>query len=280
MESDFKRILVVGLGLMGGSFAKALRQAVPSVNLDGLDLNRSAVGQAVEAGILDAAYDASGETVYDLLVLATPLGAYPKVMKSLIPRMAEGALVTDLGSVKERVHREMETCLPESVHFLGGHPMCGSEQSGFEAARADLFRGKVFFLTGRTGSGLETAYEALLVAIGAQIVRTSPQEHDTMVAKSSHIPHLTAVLLSSLLESESDFQAYIGDGFRDSTRIAAGDPKVWRDIFLYNAAAILEDLEKFQCKLNQIKACLQADNGLEILQTLDTVKRFQEGIKE
>lgn len=280
MESDFKRILVVGLGLMGGSFAKALRQAVPSVNLDGLDLNRSAVSQAVEAGILNAAYDASDETVYDLIVLATPLGAYPKAIKSLIPRMAEGALVTDLGSVKERVHQEMETCLPESVYFLGGHPMCGSEQSGFEAARADLFRGKVFFLTGRTASGLEASYEDLLVAIGAQIVRTSPQEHDTMVAKSSHIPHLTAVLLSSLLESESGFQAYIGDGFRDSTRIAAGDPKVWRDIFLYNATAILEDLEKFQCKLNQIKACLQSDNGLEILQTLDTVKRFQEGIKE
>lgn len=280
MESDFKRILVVGLGLMGGSFAKALRQAVPSINLDGLDLNRSAVSQAVEAGILNAAYDASDETVYDLVVLATPLGGYPKVIKSLIPRMAKGALVTDLGSVKERVHQEMKTCLPESVHFLGGHPMSGSEQSGFEAARADLFRGKVFFLTGRTASGLEASYEALLVAIGAQIVRTSPQEHDTMVAKSSHIPHLTAVLLSSLLESESDFQAYIGDGFRDSTRIAAGDPKVWRDIFLYNATAILEDLEKFQCKLNQIKACLQSDNGLEILQTLDTVKRFQEGIKE
>ena len=280
MESDFKRILVVGLGLMGRSFAKALRQAVPTVKLDGLDLNRAFMRQAVDQGILDAAYDKNSETVYDLVVLATPLGAYPKVIEELIPRMAEGALVTDLGSVKERVHREMESCLPKSIHFLGGHPMCGSEQSGFEASRADLFQGKAFFLTGKTTSDWEDAYEALLFKMGAQIVRTSPQEHDTMVAKSSHIPHLTAVLLSSLLESESDFQAYIGDGFRDSTRIAGGDPKVWRDIFLYNATAILKDLENFQSKLNQMKACLQSDNGLEILQTLDTVKRFQEGIKE
>lgn len=280
MESDFKRILVVGLGLMGGSFAKALRLAVPTVKLDGLDLNRASMRQAVDQGVLDAAYEKNHDTVYDLVVLATPLGAYPKVIEELIPRMAEGALVTDLGSVKERVHREMESCLPQSVHFLGGHPMCGSEQSGFEASRADLFQGKAFFLTGKTTSNWENAYEALLCKLGAQIVRTSPQEHDTMVAKSSHIPHLTAVLLSSLLESESDFQAYIGDGFRDSTRIAGGDPKVWRDIFLYNARAILKDLENFQSKLNQMKACLQSDNGLEILQTLDTVKRFQEGIKE
>lgn len=280
MESDFKRILVVGLGLMGGSFARALRQAVPTVNLDGLDLDRESMSRAVEEGVLNAAFDAECETVYDLIVLATPLGAYPKIIEELIPRMAEGALVTDLGSVKARVHREMKSCLPNSVHFLGGHPMCGSEKSGFESSRADLFRNKAFFLTGKTTSEGEGAYESLLRKIGAQIVRTSPQEHDTMVAKSSHIPHLTAVLLSSLLESESDFRAYIGDGFRDSTRIAAGDPNVWRDIFLYNANAILEDLERFQCKLNQMKACLESDNGIEILQTLNAVKRFQEGIKE
>lgn len=158
--------------------------------------------------------------------------------------------------------------------------MCGAERNGFSASRADLFDGKVFFITGGTNCPVQNAYIRLLEAIDVQIVRTSPKEHDTMVAKTSHIPHLTAVLLSTLMESEENFKNYIGDGFRDSTRIAAGDPKVWRDIFLYNAPAILEDLEEFQRKLNRLKNCLQSDNGMEILDTLASGKQFQEGIKE
>lgn len=280
MESDFKRILIVGMGLMGGSFAKAIRYAVPAIKMDGLDLDCESIETAQALGIIDAGFSQNQEEKYDLIVLATPLGAYPTIINMLIPWMAEGALVTDLGSVKERVHREMVACLPEFVSFLGGHPMCGAERNGFSASRADLFDGKVFFITGGTNCPVQNAYIRLLEAIDVQIVRTSPKEHDTMVAKTSHIPHLTAVLLSTLMESEENFKNYIGDGFRDSTRIAAGDPKVWRDIFLYNAPAILEDLEEFQRKLNRLKNCLQSDNGMEILDTLASGKQFQEGIKE
>lgn len=280
MESDFKRVLVVGLGLMGGSFAKAIRYAVPAIKMDGLDLDRESIKTALALGIIDAGFSQTQVEKYDLIVLATPLGVYPTIIKKLIPWMSEGALVTDLGSVKERVHREMEACLPNFVSFLGGHPMCGAERNGFSASRADLFDGKVFFVTGGTNCPVQTAYIRLLEAIDVQVVRTSPTEHDTMVAKTSHIPHLTAVLLSTLMESEEDFRDYIGEGFRDSTRVAAGDPKVWRDIFLYNAPAILEDLKEFQIKLNRLKDCLKSDDGIEILETLASSKQFQEGIKE
>lgn len=280
MESDFKRILIVGMGLMGGSFAKAIRYAVPTIKMDGLDLDCEAIKAAQSLGIIDAGFSQTQEEKYDLIVLATPLGAYPTIIDKLIPWMAEGALVTDLGSVKERVHREMEELLPDTASFLGGHPMCGAEQSGFSASRTDLFDGKVFFLTGGSDNPAQNAYIRILEAIDVQIVRTSPEEHDTMVAKTSHIPHLTAVLLSSLMESEKNCRNYIGEGFRDSTRIAAGDPRVWRDIFLYNAPAILEDLEEFQKNLNHLKDCLKADNGIEILEKLASSKQFQEGIKE
>jgi prephenate dehydrogenase len=280
MESDFKRILVVGLGLMGGSFAKAIRYAVPAIKMDGLDLDRESVEAAKALGVIDAGFCQTQKEKYDLIVLATPLGAYPTIINQLIPWMSEGALVTDLGSVKGRVHREVEALLPDFVSFLGGHPMCGAEFNGFSASRTDLFDGKVFFLTGQTNSSVVKAYIRILEAIDVQIVKTSPIEHDTMVAKTSHMPHLSAVLLSSLLESEENCRNYIGEGFRDSTRIAAGDPRVWRDIFLYNAPAILEDLEEFQRKLNHLKACLKSENGMEILETLARSKEIQEGIKE
>ncbi|BES64670.1 prephenate dehydrogenase/arogenate dehydrogenase family protein [Gottschalkiaceae bacterium SANA] len=280
MESDFKRILVVGLGLMGGSFAKAIRYAVPAIKMDGLDLDCKSVEAAKALGVIDAGFCQTQEEKYDLIVLATPLGAYSTIINQLIPWMSEGALVTDLGSVKGRVHREVEPLLPDFVSFLGGHPMCGAEFNGFSASRTDLFDGKVFFLTGQTNSAIVKAYIRILQAIDVQIVKTSPAEHDTMVAKTSHMPHLSAVLLSSLLESAETCKNYIGEGFRDSTRIAAGDPRVWRDIFLYNAPAILEDLEVFQNKLNHLKDCLKSENGTEILETLAISKGIQEGIKE
>ena len=280
MESDFKRILVVGLGLMGGSFAKAIRYAVPGIKMDGLDLNHESIESAQALGVINAGFSQCQKEKYDLIVLATPLGAYPTIINQLIPWMSKGALVTDLGSAKERVHREMEANLPDFVSFLGGHPMCGAENNGFSASRTDLFDGKVFFLTGGSDSSVEQAYRRILEAIDVKIVRTSPIEHDTMVAKTSHIPHITAVLLSSLMESEKNCKNYIGEGFRDSTRIAAGDPRVWRDIFLYNAPAILEDLEEFQKKLTHLTDSLKSNNGMEILETLAISKDIQEEIKE
>lgn len=212
----------------------------------------------------DAAETARGS---DICVLCTPIGAMAPLAEQLAPALSSSAAITDVGSVKAGVVRRLEAIL--GGQFVGSHPMAGSEQSGINAARANLFEGAVCILTPTETSSPDAtrAVRALWECVGCRIVELPPEEHDERIARVSHLPHaVAAALVNAISLSVSDVGSIAGGGYRDTTRIAAGPPAMWREILLENRAGLLAGLEDFSAMLDKMKAMILKGDaaGLEL----------------
>jgi len=280
-EKLFDRVALIGIGLIGSSLARVLRRDSPGTRLVACARRSETLAAVRRLELADEATDDPAAAVAgaDLVVIATPLSAYAAIGRRIAPVLQRGATVTDVGSVKEAVIRDLQPSLPEGVHFVPGHPVAGTEHSGPEAGFAELFRGRWCILTPLP----ETAPEPLAAVTrmweqaGMRVVTMSADHHDRVLAVTSHLPHLiaytivgTATDLEDSLKSEViEFSA---SGFRDFTRIAASDPVMWRDIFLNNREAVLEILQRFNEDLTALQRAIRWGEG-DKLQDLFTRTR-------
>ena len=280
--AGFDSVAIVGVGLIGGSLAAALRRLPDAPTVVGIDVDAVALKFAVENSILDDASlpDGLGAQTWlaadgvDLVVLATPARSVDEWLGLLGDRGYRG-VVTDVASTKSGVLRSVDRLLPAPERFVGGHPMAGSELSGVTAARADLFDGAYWLLTpsADTDPDAFSSMHALVTAIGARVVSVSAASHDEAVAIVSHVPHVTAAALVDLAAAHSgergELMRLAAGGFKDTTRIAAGSPDLWTGICLDNADALSEGIEELRERLLGFETVVRARDAESIRSWLE-----------
>ncbi len=271
------RITVVGLGLMGGSLAGALRGQC--TNVTGVDIHANTIEIAHRRGLIDTGTTelASGVQDANIVILAAPVRAIMGLLTKLRPLLSPGCVVMDLGSTKTQIVAQMGK-LPPSVHPLGGHPMCGKETSGIEAADVDLYQDAPFVLTPlpRTSDTALLQGMAVVEALGARPLLLDPVRHDRLVAAISHLPYLLACGLVGTVDTVAANDASVWEvassGFRDTSRLAASDVTMMLDILLTNRDAVLEMLRTFEAALEDLATLLRSENEDELRSTLVAVR--------
>lgn len=267
-------VALLGTGLIGGSIGLALRRIEGLGRIRAFDADPEVARRAVARGAADEVAVSPGSAVAeaDLVFVATPVGSIPGVVGAARERLRPGTIVTDVGSTKARVVREVESMVASrGASFIGGHPMAGTEEDGIEAARPGLFEGVWWILTPTEGVEPEAfrRLHAVLGAMGARVMAIDPERHDELVAIISHLPHLTATALMNLAsrwgESHAGLLALAAGGFRDMTRVAASNPGIWLDICRENHRAIAGILEEFIADLQDVRSLVMRGDaeGLE-----------------
>jgi cyclohexadieny/prephenate dehydrogenase len=257
MSERFERIAVLGLGLLGGSVAWAARRRGLAAEVVGCGRRLAPLEGARARGLVDRVTVDPGEAVAGagLVVLATPVGAMAGLLRATAPRLAPGAIVTDVGSVKSVLAETLPGLLPPGVAFVGSHPMAGSHEKGPEHARADLFEGATCVVTPSPGDPPTAVarVEAFWAALGARVVRRDPAVHDLEVAWISHVPHALAFAFARALgAAPPDAGEVAGSGFRDFTRIAQSDPELWAEILVANQKAIEGPIARVAERLGEL----------------------------
>jgi cyclohexadieny/prephenate dehydrogenase len=266
----FRRVALIGIGLIGSSMALAIRRGGLAGEIVCAARSEATRATALRLGLVDFAYAEAAEAARgaDLIVLATPIGAFGAIAAEIAAVVEAGAIVTDVGSVKAMVFRDVGPHLPLNVHLIPGHPVAGTEHSGPEAGFAELFENRWCILTPPDDADPKAVDKvvALWAAMGAKVELMTAQHHDLVLAITSHVPHLIAyniVGTASDLEAvtQSEVIQYSAGGFRDFTRIAASDPTMWRDIFLNNKEAVLEMLGRFVEDLTALQRAIRWGEG-------------------
>jgi len=261
----FNRVAIVGLGLIGGSIGLALHKAKAAQYVAGYDLGKGVSDRARKIGAIDQPYSSLADAVRgaELVILATPVGAMRSLLQNVADALTPGAVVTDVASTKVQVISWAEEFLPDSVAFVGGHPMTGKEISGVEAADAGLFQGRVYCLTptAHTRPAAINKVAQLVEMIGARVRFLEPAEHDGQVAGVSHLPFLASIALVNTVAGSGgwgDASVLASNGFRDVSRLAAGNPEMYRDICLTNSEAIARWLDEYIATLSSMRSRIAA----------------------
>ncbi|MEQ1593162.1 MAG: prephenate dehydrogenase/arogenate dehydrogenase family protein [Thiobacillaceae bacterium] len=276
------RLAIVGVGLIGGSFALALKQVGAVRTVLGVGRNPARLTIARELELIDGVADYAEAGQADCILLALPVGETGAVLRQLAPHLKPGAIITDVGSTKANVVAAARSALgPRFSDFVPGHPIAGSEQNGPGAARADLFRGKKVVLTPQTDTRTEAleTIKALWQASGAQIEILDAELHDRIFAAVSHLPHLAAFALVDELAQRVDGDTYFhfaASGFRDFTRIAGSSPEMWRDIALANREAVLTELDAYLAALQNLRTTVSAEDGAALLEIFSRARAARE----
>jgi len=269
-------VAIVGVGLIGGSFAAALRERRLTRHVLGAGRTRATLMQAQQRGLIDEIVSlADAARRANLIFLAVPVGSVGDMLGQLLPHLRPDALITDAGSTKADVVDAARSVLGGRLHqFIPGHPIAGSEASGPHAARADLFQNATVVLTPLPENTLQQRQqlEKIWQSCGARVVNLTPQAHDRALASSSHVPHFLACVYMQQVLAAHDAQTRLdlaGSGFRDFTRIAAGSSEMWHDIFLANRQAVLAELALVKAELAQAESALKAQDSAALLQWLE-----------
>ena len=264
-----KKVTIFGVGLIGGSFALALKQAGAVSMVTGVGRRAQTLQRALELGIIDEASTdiASAVKDADLILIATPVAQTAALLEAIMPHLQPGTVVTDAGSTKTDVVAAARAALGDKIHqFVPGHPIAGREQNGPDAALADLYVGKKVVLTALPENAATTVERVAKAwqQCGAVVHQLSAEEHDAVFAAVSHLPHLLAYALVNDIASKPHaallFQ-YAASGFRDFTRIAGSSPEMWRDISLANKTALLAELDSYTAQLAQLRTLLINEDG-------------------
>lgn len=268
----FPKTAVFGIGLLGGSFARALRQHGLTSTIIGCGRTEANLHRAKALGIIDFWTTEPSDAVLDadLVLLATPVPTFSALVSGFRSSLKRGCLVTDVGSVKGSLVADIEGLMPEGACYVGSHPIAGGEASGCEASRADLFEGARCILTptAATDSAALAAVAALWQALGMETVQMDPERHDEIYAMVSHFPHVAAyALVNTVAETDALALAFAGSGFRDATRIALSPPELWQGIVLANRSAVLKSARQFRRELDRVIAALELQDAtaLEVL---------------
>jgi prephenate dehydrogenase len=263
---SFRRLCIIGVGLIGGSVARAVRKAGVCQQIVGVDQCPENLAKAVDLGVIDAGFAAvaKGAEGADGVMIAAPVGSLPAIFAGLKPVWTEEAVYTDAGSTKQDVIAAARSALGfVPANFVPGHPIAGAERSGVEAAQENLFRNKRVILTpvaGVTDERATALVTALWEAAGAQVSRMDAHHHDEVLAATSHLPHVLAYALTHMLgrkDEQQEIFCYAAGGFRDFTRIASSDPRMWQDICLANREQIIPLLQQFGDELQRVAGLMK-----------------------
>jgi cyclohexadieny/prephenate dehydrogenase len=283
------RLAVIGAGLIGGSVARAAKAAGAAKTVVVTDASADARKRVREIGpgFADVVTETSADAVKDadLVVVAVPVGACGAVAQEIAPHLKAGAILSDVGSVKASVARDMSPFVPSGVHFVPAHPVAGTENSGPDAGFAELFVNRWCILTPVEGTDpaatetLKTFWEK----IGANVAVMTPEHHDLVLAITSHLPHLIAYTIVGTANelgdvTESEVLKFSAGGFRDFTRIAASDPTMWRDVFLHNKDAVLEMLGTFNEDLSKLTRAIRRGDGDALFEHFTRTRAIRRGI--
>ena len=288
MTAIYEKVTVIGIGLVGASLALAVRHHQAADHIICYDKSQAARDEAKQIGIGDKIADTLEEAVHDsdLVVLAVPVGVMGKVMEDIAPYLKAGAVVTDTGSTKASVLRDVMPHLPKEAIFIAGHPMAGTEFSGPSAGFISLFKDKYWLLVpnGSERSAVDKL-RSLLEIIGAIVEEMDVKYHDKVVAITSHLPHLIAyTIVGTAIDLESDLKddviRFSASGFRDFTRIAASDPTMWRDVFLNNDEAVLEMLQRFSEDLSYLQRAIRWHEGDKLFDLFTRTRDIRKSIIE
>jgi cyclohexadieny/prephenate dehydrogenase len=283
----FKRLALIGFGLIGGSIARAARAQGLAGEIVTTARSPATRKRVQELGVVDRVVETNIEAVRDadLVILCIPVGACGPVAEEIAPHLMPGAIVSDVGSVKGMVLRDMSAHLPKTVHFIPAHPVAGTEHSGPDSGFAELFINRWCILTPPPDAD-PAAVEKLAAfwrAIGANVETMAADHHDLVLAVTSHLPHLIAyTIVGTADELEDVTQAEVlkfsAGGFRDFTRIAASDPTMWRDVFLANKDAVLEMLGAFQEDLSKLTRAIRRGDGEALFDHFTRTRAIRRGI--
>ena len=286
-EKLFDRVALIGIGLIGSSLARVLRRDCPETRIVACARTAETLDAVRRLDLADETTDdpAAAADGADLVVLATPLSAYREIAMRIAPSLRPGAIVTDVGSVKEQVIRDVQPLMPEGVHFVPGHPVAGTEHSGPESGFAELFRDRWCILTPSPETDPEAVAKvtALWEMAGMRMTKMAADHHDKVLAVTSHLPHLIAYTIVGTAtdladDLKSEVIAFSAGGFRDFTRIAASDPVMWRDIFLANREAVLEMLGTFNEDLSQLTRAIRRGDGDALFEHFTRTRAIRRGI--
>lgn len=273
-------LLVVGVGLIGGSVAAAAKERGIAGRVLGTGRNLKRLQQAVEAGLIDEAVpdlaEAAGAS--DMILFCTPVDRIVSGVRQAAPYCRAGTLISDAGSVKASICRSLCAGLPEGVSFVGGHPLAGSEKNGFEFADASLFDKRLCVVTPlpETSTEAVTRLTEFWQRLGSRVLRMSPEEHDAALAVVSHLPHAVAAALARTPSPVE--RGLAATGFQDTTRIAAGSPEVWTAILLENAEAVIRGIDGFSEHLAEFRQSLVARDAAALKKLLEVAKRDRDGL--
>ncbi len=275
-----ERLCIIGVGLIGGSLARALREAAYVKEIVGSSRSAENLQRAVDLGVIDRYDTAPSRAVEgaDLVFVSVPLGAMATVFASIKDALAEGAVVTDGGSAKASVVEDVKKAVGRlPAWFVAGHPIAGTEQSGVEASFPDLYKGRRVILTPSVETDVEAVKKvrAMWEAAGASVNEMDVAHHDEVLAATSHLPHMLAfALVESLarMSEQREIFEYAAGGFRDFTRIASSDPVMWRDICLANRDALLVMVERFKNDLDDLTAAIRIQDAHKVLEIFQDAK--------
>ncbi|MDH3972993.1 MAG: prephenate dehydrogenase/arogenate dehydrogenase family protein [Deltaproteobacteria bacterium] len=280
------KLAVIGVGLMGGSLAMILKEKGEVGEVIGIGRGLENLQKAKELGIIDNYTQSLKEGLADadVIVVAIPVGSIASVVQRGQQYMKDGAIITDVGSVKGDIVRDVDMILDSRLSFIGGHPIAGTEKSGADAAFAELYRGSRCILTPSLfsdESALETV-KKMWELTGARVAVMDVESHDKILAAISHLPHIVAYALVNTVDGVKDFDEsilkYSAGGFRDFTRIASSSPEMWRDICFMNKGALLELIDAYMTELESIKAMINGDDHQGLMENFECSKRARDSI--
>ncbi|MCB1366146.1 MAG: prephenate/arogenate dehydrogenase family protein [Rhodobacteraceae bacterium] len=289
MAVMFERVALLGLGLIASSMALGMRRNGLAGSITGHARSAETREVAMELGLVDAVFDSAAEAVVDadLVVFCLPVGVMGDLAAEVAPHLKPGALVTDVGSVKNAVVQAIGPHLPDNVHFIPGHPLAGTEHSGPRSGFASLFKNRWCLLTpsGDTDPEALQKLTDLWLALGAKVDTMDAEHHDLVLAVTSHAPHLIAYTMVGVADdlkrvTESEVINYSAAGFRDFTRIAASDPTMWRDVFLNNKEATIEILGRFTEELFDLQRAIRRGDGQQLFDYFTRTRAIRRGIIE
>lgn len=274
MNFLFDKIAIVGVGIIGGSLGLAIKKKKIAKEIAGIDIDRKNLSLAKKLKIIDYAYNLrfkkNGFKNIKLVIIATPVKSIVRIIKDILPMLEKGTIITDTGSVKASVIKEIEKILPDNIFFVGGHPIAGSELSGAKFSNENLFSGIKTVLTPTAKSNPDSLrfVKNFWEKIGSKVVLMTPEEHDRIFASISHLPHILAFsminMISSLNCKNKNIFSYAGGGFRDFTRIARSNPLMWHDIVFENKNHILASMDYFIASLERIKSLIKKEEWKKI----------------
>ncbi|MGE5557600.1 MAG: prephenate dehydrogenase/arogenate dehydrogenase family protein [Bacillota bacterium] len=287
MGTEKINVTIIGLGLIGGSLGMALvrsgKYRVTGVDRDGEIVKEAVQKEAIQIGATEMLESLTGA---EIVVVATPVSAITDIVRKILNLKKDPLIITDVGSVKSGVIREITPLLHPGQYFIGGHPMTGSERQGIAAADPFLFQNAVYCLTpaAPTPSSIRNTVQDMMEATGAHVWELSPEVHDYVVGAVSHLPHLTAVALvnavAGLDQKSPGLLNLAAGGFRDTTRVASGDPELWRDIFMANRIQVCRVLEAYLSEIRDLQDILEKADALRLVEKLACARRVREQIPQ
>lgn len=284
---SFEKVAILGLGLIGSSISHAIRKYGGAKAISGHAKSAETRAVALELKLADTVHENPADAVQgaDLVILCAPVGACGALTAAITGAIAPGAIVTDVGSVKGAVVRDVGPHVPAHAHFIPGHPIAGTEQSGPRSGFAELFENRWCILTPLAGTppGKIAALEEFWTGFGSKVERMTADHHDLVLAMTSHLPHLIAynsVATAADLEeiTQSEVIKFSAGGFRDLTRIASSDPTMWRDVFLNNKDAVLEMLGRFSEELSVLQRAIRWGDGETLFNLFTRAREIRRGI--